>query len=116
MVASAAIAAANESFALAVDQVVAFMAMAAEDVGVAAAEAASKFARKWARQTHGPQKHEIVAFSGGFHGRTMGAVAATWKAAYREPFAPLVPGVRFAPFNDLALPAIEVAPVSTSAP
>ena len=68
--------------------------------GAEAIEGALKFARKWARG-RGPGKHEIVAFSGSFHGRTMGALSVTYKAAYREPFAPLVPGVCFAPFNDL---------------
>jgi acetylornithine/LysW-gamma-L-lysine aminotransferase len=35
----------------------------------------------------------------GFHGRTFGALSATWRKAYREPFEPLVPGVEFVPFN-----------------
>ncbi|MBE2221319.1 MAG: aspartate aminotransferase family protein, partial [Anaerolineae bacterium] len=47
------------------------------------------------------QKDKIVAFSGGFHGRTMGALSTTYKAQYREQFAPLVPGVTFAVYNDL---------------
>lgn len=68
--------------------------------GAEANEGALKFARKWARTKTGEGKHEIVAFSGSFHGRTMGAVSITYKAAYREPFGPLVPGVCFAPFND----------------
>jgi len=72
--------------------------------GAEAIEGALKFARKWARG-RGQGKHEIVAFSGSFHGRTMGALSVTYKAAYREPFAPLVPGVCFAPFNDLAAAA-----------
>jgi len=42
-----------------------------------------------------------VAFSGSFHGRTMGAVAVTHREKYRQPFMPVMPGVRFAPFNDL---------------
>jgi acetylornithine/succinyldiaminopimelate/putrescine aminotransferase len=37
----------------------------------------------------------------GFHGRTLGALSATGKRACREPFEPLLPGVRFAPFNRL---------------
>ena len=69
--------------------------------GAEANEGALKFARKWARAYGGEGKHEIVAFSGSFHGRTMGALSVTYKAVYREPFAPLVPGVCFAPFNDL---------------
>lgn len=68
--------------------------------GSEAVEGALKFARKWGRG-RGAGKHEIVAFNGSFHGRTMGALSVTYKAVYREPFAPLVPGVCFAPFNDL---------------
>lgn len=69
--------------------------------GTEAVEGALKFARKVARQTQGPEKTGIVAFEHSFHGRTMGALATTHKAQYREPFEPLMPGVRFAPFNDL---------------
>ena len=42
-----------------------------------------------------------MAFSGSFHGRTMGALSTTFKEKYRAPFTPLVPGVIFAPFDDL---------------
>jgi acetylornithine/LysW-gamma-L-lysine aminotransferase len=38
----------------------------------------------------------------GFHGRTMGALSATWEPKYREPFQPLVPNYRHIPYNDLA--------------
>jgi acetylornithine/N-succinyldiaminopimelate aminotransferase len=69
--------------------------------GAEAVEGALKFARKAARERHGSGKTAVVAFEHGFHGRTTGALAMTHKAAYREPFAPLLPGVRFAPFNDL---------------
>jgi len=44
---------------------------------------------------------EIVAFSDGFHGRTMGALALTWKKQYRTPFEPVMPGAVFATYNDL---------------
>ena len=70
--------------------------------GTEANEAALKFARKWARTHHGPEKAEILAFEGGFHGRTFGSLSVTHNPKYRQPFAPLVPGVSFAPFNDLA--------------
>ena len=69
--------------------------------GTEANEAAIKFARVHGRENGGPRKHEIVAFRGGFHGRTTAALAATHHPAYRRPFAPLVPGIRFAAFNDL---------------
>lgn len=72
--------------------------------GAEANEAALKFARK-AGKRHAPDKTSVVAFSGGFHGRTFGALAATHKAKYREPFEPVMPGVTFAPFNDLAAAA-----------
>jgi predicted acetylornithine/succinylornithine family transaminase len=65
-------------------------------------EAALKFARLHGRHAGGARKHVIVAFKGGFHGRTLGALAATHHPEYRAPFAPLVPGVRFARFDDLA--------------
>jgi acetylornithine/succinyldiaminopimelate/putrescine aminotransferase len=43
-----------------------------------------------------------VSFSHAFHGRTLGALSLTHKQKYREPFEPLLPGVVFAEFNDLA--------------
>lgn len=81
--------------------------------GAEANEAAIKFARKYARRDHSEQsiehkngqsmsKTKIVAFSGGFHGRTVGALAVTYKEQYRAPFAPLLPDVVFATFNNLA--------------
>lgn len=70
--------------------------------GAEANEAALKFARKWARLNYGEDKGEIIAFEGAFHGRTLGALSLTHKPAYRLPFAPLIPGVTFVPFNDLA--------------
>ena len=70
--------------------------------GAESVEAAIKFARKWAKVNHGPDKTEFVAFSGAFHGRTMGALALTPRPHYQEPFEPLMPGAHFATFNDLA--------------
>ena len=66
--------------------------------GAEANEGAIKFARRWA----GEGKHEIIAFRGGFHGRTMGALAATDRPAYQEPFRPLMPGVVFCDVGDTA--------------
>ncbi|MFQ3535899.1 MAG: acetylornithine/succinylornithine family transaminase [Aggregatilineales bacterium] len=63
--------------------------------GAEAVEAALKFARFATGRTH------IVAAMRGFHGRTMGALSATWEPKYREPFAPLVPNYSHVPFNDL---------------
>jgi acetylornithine/LysW-gamma-L-lysine aminotransferase len=64
--------------------------------GTEAVEAALKFARLVTR------RHETVAAMRGFHGRTMGALSATWEKKYREPFEPLVPGFHHVAYNDLA--------------
>ena len=56
--------------------------------GTEAIEAALKFARLATQRT------EIVAAMRGFHGRTFGALSATWEKKYREPFEPLVPGFK----------------------
>jgi predicted acetylornithine/succinylornithine family transaminase len=69
--------------------------------GTEAIEAAIKFARKYARVTYGPGKTEMVAFWGGFHGRTAGSLALTAREKYQAPFRPLMPDVTYAPFNDL---------------
>ncbi len=63
--------------------------------GAEAIEAAIKFARMTTGRTG------IVATMRGFHGRTMGALSATWEKKYREPFQPLVPGFSHVPYNDL---------------
>jgi acetylornithine/N-succinyldiaminopimelate aminotransferase len=75
--------------------------------GTEAVEGALKFARKYGRRTSRHVEREgdegkthIVAFADSFHGRTMGALSTTATEKYRAPFEPLVPGVRFAPFND----------------
>ncbi len=70
--------------------------------GTEAVEGAIKFARRHAREHYGEGKTTIIAFDGSFHGRTMGAVALTAREKYREPFMPVMPGVRFASFNDSA--------------
>jgi acetylornithine aminotransferase len=64
--------------------------------GAEAVEAALKLARK------ATGRPGVVAVEGGFHGRTLGALSATGQPAKREPFEPLVPGVRFVPPNDVA--------------
>ena len=63
--------------------------------GAEAIEAAVKYARK------ATGKAGVVALEGGFHGRTLGALSVTGQPAKREPFAPLVPGVRFVAPNDV---------------
>jgi acetylornithine/N-succinyldiaminopimelate aminotransferase len=69
--------------------------------GTESVEGALKFARKWARATGHPHKTGFVAFSGSFHGRTMGALAITSTKKYRAPFEPLIGDVTFAEFNHL---------------
>jgi predicted acetylornithine/succinylornithine family transaminase len=69
--------------------------------GTEGIESALKFARARARALD-LEGRDVVAFRGGFHGRTAFALSATWTPSYREPFEPLVPGVRFADFNDKA--------------
>ena len=63
--------------------------------GGEANEAAFKFARRYARELAGGDKHEIVALKGSFHGRLFGSLAATDRPSFRAPFEPLMPGVRF---------------------
>ncbi|MCS7286690.1 MAG: aspartate aminotransferase family protein [Anaerolineae bacterium] len=46
-------------------------------------------------------RRNFVAAMRSFHGRTFGALSATWRKEYREPFEPLVPGFSFVPFNNL---------------
>jgi len=62
--------------------------------GAEAVESALKFARKSAG------KPEIIAMMGSFHGKTMGALSATWDKKYREPFEPLLPGFRHVPYGN----------------
>ena len=62
--------------------------------GSEATEAALKFARA---STGRP---EIVAAMRGFHGKTMGALAATWGPEYQKPFKPMMPGLKHVPFNN----------------
>jgi len=69
--------------------------------GAEANEGAFKFARRWAAEIGGGGKHEIIAFHGGFHGRTFGALAATDRPHLQDPFRPLMPGVHFAAIGDL---------------
>ncbi|WP_127128222.1 acetylornithine transaminase [Georgenia sp. SYP-B2076] len=68
---------------------------------------ANEGALKLARRHGGPARPRVLALEGAFHGRTMGALALTHKAAYREPFEPLPGGVEFLPFGDVA--ALEAA-------
>ncbi len=68
--------------------------------GAEAIEGAIKLARRWGRDVRNGA-HEVIAFNDGFHGRTMGALAATGTERYREPFEPMIPGFHHVPWNDL---------------
>jgi len=57
-------------------------------------------ALKFARSTTG--RSEITSAMRGFHGKTMGALAATWGPEYQKPFAPMMPGLKHVPFNNFA--------------
>jgi acetylornithine/LysW-gamma-L-lysine aminotransferase len=63
--------------------------------GAEAVEAAFKFVR----YTTGRRK--IIAAMRGFHGRTMGALSATWNKKFREPFLPLIPDFQHVPYNKI---------------
>jgi len=63
--------------------------------GTEAVEGALKFARLSTGRLN------VVATMRGFHGRTMGALSATWEPKYREPFLPLVPGFSHVPYDDI---------------
>jgi acetylornithine/LysW-gamma-L-lysine aminotransferase len=62
--------------------------------GTEANEAALKFARS------ATGREKVVATKRAFHGRTMGALAATWKPKYRKPYEPVMPGVEFVAYGD----------------
>jgi acetylornithine aminotransferase/acetylornithine/N-succinyldiaminopimelate aminotransferase len=75
------------------------------NTGTEAIEGAIKLARAYARQRHPAEpcaRVEILAVENSFHGRTLGALAATWPEKYRKPFEPLLPGVKFVRLNDAA--------------
>lgn len=69
--------------------------------GAEAWEAALKLARAYAGARGKKKRVRFLAMENSFHGRTMGAVATTATAKYREPFAPVMPGVEFVKFNDV---------------
>ena len=69
--------------------------------GTEAIEGAIKAAKKYAYTRDGHAGHEIIAMKHSFHGRSIGALSVTGNAHYHEPFAPLMPGVKFAEYNNL---------------
>ncbi|GAA0346611.1 acetylornithine transaminase [Bacillus carboniphilus] len=69
--------------------------------GAEANEAAIKLARSYAQKEWGSEKYEIVTFTQSFHGRTLATLSATGQEKIQQGFAPLVPGFRYLPFNDM---------------
>lgn len=69
--------------------------------GTEAIEGAMKAAKKYAYTRDGHAGHEIIAMNHSFHGRSLGALSVTGTEKYRTPFGPLIPGIKFADFNDL---------------
>lgn len=69
--------------------------------GTEAIEGALKIARRYAYNKDKSHDHEIIAMNHSFHGRSLGALSVTGNDHYQEPFKPLIPGIRFADFNDL---------------
>jgi acetylornithine/N-succinyldiaminopimelate aminotransferase len=69
--------------------------------GAEANEGALKLARRYGTEKN-PEKYEIVTFKNSFHGRTMAAVTVTGQGKYSQGFGPMIPGVKFAEFNNLS--------------
>lgn len=69
--------------------------------GAEAIEGALKLARRAAFVRSQPERTQFISFEGSFHGRTMGAVSVTAQEKYQRGYAPLLPGVRHLPFDDI---------------
>ncbi|MCD7921702.1 MAG: aspartate aminotransferase family protein [Clostridiales bacterium] len=69
--------------------------------GTEAIEGALKAAKKYAYTRDGHAGHEVIAMQHSFHGRSLGALSVTGTRHYQEPFEPLIPGIRFAEYNNL---------------
>ena len=62
--------------------------------GAESVETAIKLAKKYTG------KQELISTEGAFHGRTLGALSLTWKEKFRMPYVPLIPGIKFIPYNN----------------
>jgi len=69
--------------------------------GAEAVECAIKTARRFHFANGNPQRHTLITFNQAFHGRTLGTISATNQAKMRDGFEPLLPGFKYAEFNDL---------------
>lgn len=68
--------------------------------GTEAVEAGLKLSRKYGNAKKGEDCYEIITMKNSFHGRTLGAITATGQQKYQEGFGPLLPGVKYAVYND----------------
>ena len=82
------------------------------NTGVEAVETALKAARKWAYEVKGvpPDRAEIIACEGNFHGRTLAAVGLSSEPQYRRGFGPFSPGMKRIPYGDPAALAAAITP------
>lgn len=80
--------------------------------GAEANEAAIKLARKYSRDTFGPERFEIITAADSFHGRTMATVSATGQEKVQRFFDPLLHGFKHVPFNDVAALEAAVTPAT----
>ena len=69
--------------------------------GTEAIEGALKIAKRYVYNKGMAPDYEIIAMKHSFHGRSLGALSLTGNDHYQEPFAPLIPNIKFAQFNDL---------------
>lgn len=69
--------------------------------GAEANEAAIKLARKYAKEHISPDRYEIITALNSFHGRTLATLTATGQEKFQKGFEPLMPGFKYAPFNDI---------------
>jgi predicted acetylornithine/succinylornithine family transaminase len=83
--------------------------------GGEANEGAFKFARRYAREVGSAEKIEIVALKNSFHGRLFGTLAATDRPAFRAPFEPVMPGVKFIMAGDVDGAAATISRERTAA-
>jgi acetylornithine/N-succinyldiaminopimelate aminotransferase len=70
--------------------------------GTEAWEASLKFCRKWGNTSFEKPKYRFIAMNNSFHGRTYGSISTTGQPKYHKGFEPLLPGIDFADFNNLA--------------
>lgn len=69
--------------------------------GAEANEGALKLARKYAKEKMGGNRYEIISMEQSFHGRTLATLTATGQEKYQKGYAPLVPGFKYVPFNNI---------------